>query len=52
MIILPSLVFGFLAALMTLTGNRKVSLASWVLALVFMLGAMSYHMDDVLDISL
>jgi len=52
MIILPSLIFGFLAALMTLTGKRTVALTSWVLALVFMLGAMRYHMNDVLNISL
>lgn len=52
MIILPSLIFGFLAAFMTLTGKRKVALTSWILALVCMLGAMHYHMDDVLNISL
>lgn len=52
MIILPSIVFATIAALMTLRGNRKLALTSWAVAVVFMLGAMRYHMDDVMKISL
>jgi len=52
MIILPTLIFTTLAVLMTLRGSRKLAVISWVFALVFMLGAMRYHMDDILQISL
>lgn len=52
MIILPSIVFATIAAFMTLRGNRKLAIASWVVAVVCMLGAMQYHMDDVMTISL
>jgi len=52
MIILPSLIFTSLAVFMTSRGNRKLAIISWVLTLVFMLGAMRYHMNDVLQISL
>jgi hypothetical protein len=52
MIILPSVVFATLAAFMTLRGNRKLALTSWAIAVVCMLGAMNYHMDDVMQISL
>ena len=52
MIILPTLLFTTLAVFMTLKGNRKLAVTSWVFALIFMLGAMHYHMDDVLPISL
>ena len=52
MIILPTLLFTTLAVFMTLKGNRKLAVTSWVFALIFMLGAMRYHMDDVLQISL
>lgn len=52
MIILPSIVFATLAAFMTLRGNRKLAIMSWVVAVVCMLGAMHYHMDDVMTISL
>jgi|GEM_PF-1025358 hypothetical protein len=52
MIILPTLLFTTLAAFMTLRGNRKLAVISWVFALIFMLGAMHYHMDDILPISL
>jgi len=52
MIILPSIVFATTAAFMTLRGNRKLAIASWVVAVICMLGAMQYHMDDVMTISL
>jgi hypothetical protein len=52
MIILPSVVFATLAVFMTLRGNRKLALTSWVIAVVFMLGAIQYHIDDVMMISL
>jgi len=52
MIILPTLIFTVLAVFTTLKGNRKLAVTSWVFALIFMLGAMHYHMDDVLPISL
>lgn len=52
MIILPSVVFTTFAVFMTLRGNRKLALTSWVIAVVCMLGAMQYHMDDIMTISL
>lgn len=52
MIILPSVVFTTFAVFMTLRGNRKLALVSWAIALVCMLGAMQYHMDDIMTISL
>jgi len=52
MIILPSVIFATLALFMTLRGNRKLALTSWVIAVVCMLGAMQYHMDDIMTISL
>ncbi|MFO7748139.1 MAG: DUF5993 family protein [Orrella sp.] len=52
MIILPSLIFTSLAVFMTSRGNRKLAITSWVIAVLFMLGAMQYHMDDAMQISL
>jgi hypothetical protein len=50
--ILPSVIFAAIAAFMTLRGNRKLALTSWVIALLCMLGAMQFHMDSVMTISL
>jgi len=52
MIIFPSLLFGVLAVLATLTGRRPAALTSWVLALLSMLMAMYFHMTDPMNISL
>lgn len=50
--ILPSVIFAAIAVFMTMRGNRKLALTSWVIALVCMLGAMQFHMDSVMTISL
>jgi hypothetical protein len=50
--ILPSVIFAAIAAFMTLRGNRKLALTSWLIALLCMMGAMEFHMDSVMKISL
>lgn len=52
MIIMPSILFTVFGIWMTLRGSRKIAIVAWVLAILAMLGAMSYHMDDTLNISL
>lgn len=52
MIIMPTILFTVFGILMAMRGSRNVALIAWVLAILAMLGAMSYHMDDALKIDL
>lgn len=52
MIIMPSILFTVFGTWMAIRGSRGIAIVAWVLAILAMLGAMSYHMDDALNISL
>lgn len=52
MIIMPSILFTVFGVWMAMRGSRTVAIFAWVLAILSMLGAMFYHMDDTLNISL
>jgi heme/copper-type cytochrome/quinol oxidase subunit 4 len=52
MIIMPSILLTVIATWMVTRGSRTVAIISWVLAILAMLGAMSYHMDSSLNIDL
>lgn len=52
MIILPSLLLTVFGTWMATRGSRTIAIVSWILAILAMLGAMSYHMDDSLNIDL
>lgn len=52
MIIMPSLLLTVLGTWMATRGSRTVAIVCWILAILAMLGAMSYHMDDSLNIDL
>jgi hypothetical protein len=52
MIIMPSVLFSVLGLWMAMRGSRTPAIVAWILAIVAMLGAMGYHMDDTLNISL
>ncbi len=52
MIIMPSLLMTVFGVWMATRGGRTIAIVSWILALLFLLGAMSYHMDDALKIDL
>lgn len=52
MIIMPSILFTVFGIWMAMRGSRTIAIVAWILATLAMLGAMSYHMDDTLNISL
>lgn len=52
MIIMPSLLLTVFGTWMATRGSRTIAIVSWILAILAMLGAMSYHMDDALNIDL
>lgn len=52
MIIMPSILLTVFGTWMAIRGSRTVAITAWVLAILAMLGAMSYHMDDVLKVDL
>lgn len=52
MIIMPTILLAIIGIWTAMRGSRAVAIAAWVLAILAMLGAMSYHMDDVLNIDL
>ena len=52
MIIMPSLLLTVFGTWMATRGSRTIAIVSWILAILAMLGAMSYHMDDSLNIDL
>ena len=49
---MPSILFAVFGTWMALRGSRSIAITAWILAILAMLGAMSYHMDDTLNISL
>jgi len=52
MLIMPSVLLTLFGTYMATRGSRKIALVCWILAILAMLGAMSYHMDDSLNIDL
>lgn len=52
MIIMPSILLTVFGTWMAMRGSRSVAITAWILAILAMLGAMWYHMDDALNISL
>jgi len=52
MIIMPSILLTVFGTWMAMRGSRSVAIFVWVLAILAMLGAMAYHMDDALKIDL
>ena len=52
MIIMPTVLLAIIGIWTALRGSRTVALVAWTLAILAMLGAMSYHMDDVLNVDL
>lgn len=52
MLLLPSILLTAFATWMATRGGRAIAIVSWILAVLFLFGAMSYHMDDVLKIDL
>jgi len=52
MIIMPSLLLTLFGTWMATRGSKTIALVSWILAIMAMLGAMSYHMTDTLNIDL
>ena len=52
MLILPSIFLTAFATWMASRGGRAIAIISWILALLFLFGAMSFHMDDALKIDL
>lgn len=52
MLMLPSLLLITFGTWMATRGGRTIAIVSWVLAVFFLFGAMSYHMDDVMNIDL
>lgn len=52
MIIMPSLLLAVLGIWLAIYRSRKAGIVAWMLAVLFMLVAMWYHMDDSLNISL
>lgn len=52
MIIMPSILLTVFGTWMAMRGSRSVAIVAWILAILAMLGAMSYHMDDALNIDL
>jgi hypothetical protein len=49
---IPSLALTLFGTWMATRGSRVIAIVCWVLALVAMLGVMSYHMSDPLKIDL
>jgi hypothetical protein len=49
---IPSLALTLLGTWMATRGSRAVAIGCWILAIVAMLGVMSYHMTDPLNIDL
>jgi len=52
MIIMPSLLLTLFGTWMATRGSKTIALVSWILAILAMLGAMSYHMNDPLNVDL
>jgi hypothetical protein len=52
MIIMPSILLTVFGTWMATRGGRSIAIVSWILAILCLLGAMSYHMDDALKVSL
>jgi hypothetical protein len=52
MIIMPTVLLAIIGIWTAIRGSRTVSIVAWALAILAMLGAMSYHMDSALKIEL
>lgn len=52
MIIMPSLLLAVLGIWLAIYRSRRAGVVAWMLSIIFMLGAMWFHMDDSLSISL
>lgn len=52
MLIMPSLLLTLFGTWMATRGSRTIAIVSWILAILTMLGAMSYHMTDTLNVDL
>ncbi len=49
---IPSLVLTLFGTWMATRGSRLIAIVCWVLAILAMLGVMSYHMSDTLPVDL